>query len=397
MAVPQELAFEVAEYRARLDAVRRQMAARNLDALVLFGPHNLCYVSGLDNDNLSDVQAVIVPLDRDPILVLFWFEAGRATNSAWVSDVELYRETDDPIAVVAGIVRRLGLAGGRLGVEQPSLGLSIAGHARLLASLPDATIEDAFGCVEMPRRVKSPAEIAWMRRAAALTDRAVDAACAAIQVGVSDSELAGIIAQTTYAGGGEATPLGPIVATGFRSGAPHSSFAGRRVRDGDCVFFEFTAMIRRYTAPIMRTAWVGRPPADVARIAEAGAAAVEAVVGTARAGVTASEVARAGEAALAPVLEGLGLMFHHTFGCPVGIGFPPTWVEALGFLLREENQQPLQAGMTFHLPISLRRFGEFGVNQSHTMLVTETGAETLTHSTARLLVLAISGTAASRT
>lgn len=386
--IPQELAFEVTEYRTRLAAVRRQMAARHLDAIVLFGPQNLCYVSGLDNDNLSDVQALVVPLDRDPILVLFWFEAGRATNSAWVSDVELYRETDDPIAVVAGIVRRLGLAGGRLGVEQPSLGLSIGGHARLLASLADATIEDSFGCVEIPRRTKSPAEIAWMRRAAELTDRAVDAACAAIDVGVTDSELAGIIASTMYAGGGEATPLGPIVATGFRAGAPHSSFAGRRIEAGDCVFLEFTAMVRRYVAPIMRTAWVGRPPADVERIAEAGAAAVEAVLGTARAGVTASEVARAGEAALAPVLDGLGLMFHHTFGYPVGIGFPPTWVESLSFLLREENHQPLEAGMTFHLPISLRRFGEFGINQSHTMLVTETGAETLTRSSARLLVLA---------
>ena len=385
--IPKELAFEVAEYRDRLAAVRRQMTARRLDALVLFGPHNLCYVSGLDNDNLSDVQALVIPLDRDPILVLFWFEAGRAENSSWISEVQLYREIDDPIAVVAGILRQLGVDRGRLGVEQPSLGLSIAGHARLLANLPDATIENSFGCVEIPRRTKSAAEIAWMRRAAELTDRAVDAASAAISVGVTDSELAGMIAGTMYAGGGEATPLGPIVATGFRAGTPHSSFARRRVEPGDCVFLEFTAMVRRYVAPIMRTAWVGRPPADVERIAEAGAAAVEAVIGTARAGVTASDVARAGEAALAPVLDGLGLMFHHTFGYPVGIGFPPTWVESLDFLLREENHQPLQAGMTFHLPISLRRFGEVGINQSHTILVTETGAETLTRSTARLLVL----------
>ena len=384
MAIPRDLAFDASEYRSRVAAVQRQMAERRLDAVLLFGPQNICYLSGLDNDNLSDIQCLIVPLDRDPILVLFWFEAGRAENTCWLSDVVLYRD-EDAISAIAGVARRLGLAGGRIGVERPTVGLTVDAHQRLEANLPDAKLQDAFGAVEIPRRTKSPAEIAYMRQAAALTDRAVDAACAAMDVGVTDSELAAVIAQTIYAGGGETMCFGPIVATGYRAGAPHSSFNGRRLQRGDSVFLEFTAQVRRYTAPIMRTAWLGQPGPEVARIADAGAAAVATVVRTARAGISAGEVARAAAADLEPVLP--GLMFHHTFGYPVGIGFPITWVESLGFLIRAENDQLLEAGMTFHLPISLRRFGEFGVNQSHTLLVTQTGAETLTRSTARLLVL----------
>ena len=385
MTIPRELAFDVAEYRARLAAVRRQMAGRQLDALVLCGPQNICYVSGLDNDNLSDLQCVIVPLDRDPILVLFWFEAGRAQNTCWLDEVVLYRAEEEPTGVVAGVLKRLGLAGGRLGVERPTVGLTVNQFQRFVAQLPDAVIEDSFPAVEIPRRVKSPAEIGYMRRAAALTDRALDAACAAIDVGVSDGELAAVITNVIYGEGGEATSLGPIVAVGYRAGAPHSSFHGSRVKVGDSVFLEFTAQVRHYTAPIMRSVWMGQPSAEILRFADAGAEAVETIVRTAKPGLPASEVARAAGAVIAPIRD--QVMFHDSYGYPVGIGFPPTWTEPLGFYLWASNDQPLEAGMTFHLPISLRRFGEFGVNQSHTMLVTETGAETLTQSTARLLVI----------
>ena len=391
MTVPRELAFDVSEYRSRLAAVRRQMEDRGLEALVLFGPQNVCYVSGLDNDNLSDIQCMVVPLDRDPVLVLFWFEAGRAENTCWLEDVVLYRADEDPLEVVAGVVRRLGVAGGRIGVERPTVGLTVNQFQRLVSHLPDATVEDSFPSVEIPRRVKSPAEIGYMRRAAALTDRAVDAACAAIEVGIRDYELAAVITNVIYGEGGETTCLGPIVASGYRSGAPHSSFSGKRVEAGEAVFLEFTAQVRRYTAPIMRTVFMGRPSAEIERIAEAGANAVATIIDTARPGLPAREVARAAHAVLEPILD--RVMFHNSYGYPIGLGFPPTWSEALGFYLWASNDQPLEAGMTFHLPISLRRFGEWGINQSHSLLITETGAESLTRSEARLLVLDRVGTA----
>ena len=234
--------------------------------------------------------------------------------------------------------RRLGLAGGRLGVERPTVGLTVNQFQQLVAQLPDAVIEDSFPAVEIPRRVKSPAEIGYMRRAAALTDRALDAACAAVKVGVSDGELAATITNVIYGEGGEVTSLGPIVAVGYRAGAPHSSFNGTRVQAGDSVFLELTAQVRRYTAPIMRSVWLGEPSAEILRLADAGAAAVETIVRTARPGLPASEVARAARAELEPILD--QVMFHNSYGYPVGIGFPPTWTESLGLLPARATNDP---------------------------------------------------------
>jgi Xaa-Pro dipeptidase len=176
---------------------------------------------------------------------------------------------------------------------------------------------------------------------------------------------------------GSETPCqGPIIAAGWRSGAPHSSLGRQALRRGDAVFIEVTGEWRRYCAPLMRTAILGEPSLEQARAASIGKAALEAVIATARPGIAAAEVATAAGEIIAPALP--DLRFHGNFGYPIGLGFPPTWTESLGFQLRHDNPHRLAAGMTFHLPVSLRRPGEWGVCQSQTILVTETGAEPLT-------------------
>jgi Xaa-Pro dipeptidase len=391
MPIPRDLAFDPSEYRRRLNAVRASMAERGLDALLMFSPHAINYLSGLDDNSLSDVTALILPVDRNPILILFWFEAGRAESSCWLDDVRLYRAPNDPIPgagavpATADAVRSLRLAGGRLGVEMGPGGLSPAEYRELVAGLDGALLEDSWPIVEVVRRVKSAAEVAYMRQAAAITDTAIEAGTRALGVGALDTDIGAVILETMSRLGSETSCQGPIVAVGPRSGAPHSSFARAVIKPGDTVFLELTAQVRRYTAPLMRTGILGEPTAEQARAAEVGAAAVQAVLETARPGIPASEVARAAGAVMAPLLP--NLMFHGNFGYTVGLGYPPTWTERLGFQLRPDNNQPLEAGMTFHLPVSLRKFGEWGVCQSHTMLVTESGAESLTRSEARLQVV----------
>ncbi len=388
MAIPHEPAFDAPEYAARLGAVRFGMAERQIDGLLLFSPHNVFYLSGMDSENLFDFQCLIVPAQGEPVLVILDFEEARAANSVGYGRTVSYHAFDDPIEAVLAQIRALGLSAGRIGLESRA-GITPASYAQFVQRLAGAAVVDPFGVVENVRLVKSPAELAYMRRAAALTDAATLAAYEAIRPGVRDAEIAATILDVFYRGGSDMVCWGPIVASGYRAGSAHSSFNGRTIEAGETVFLELTAEVRKYTAPLMRTAILGRPSAEQERVAEAGAAAVETILATARPGVAAAEVAHAAGAVLAPVLD--GIVFHHNFGYPVGIGYPGTWIESLGFFLRVDNPRPLQAGMVFHLPMSLRKFGEWGINQSHTMLITETGAETLTKTPARLQVLDVAG------
>lgn len=384
MTIPHQPVFAPEEYRRRLDAVQATMADTALDGLLLFGPANIYYLSGMDGENLFDLQCLVVPASGDPELLIFELEAGRAANSCWVPRVHTYTAFNDPVTETVALARRLGLARGRLAIEEGA-GLTPGQHARLGAALSAARLSDAFGVVEKVRRCKSAPELALMRRAAALTDAAVEAGFAASRTGVSDREVAAAISASLYRGGSDVVCWGPIVATGYRAGTAHSTFNGRTLEAGDAIFLELTGQAGRYTAPLMRSAVLGAPGAELRTVAHAAADAVAAIVATARPGIPARQVAAAGAAALAPVLD--LVVFHHYYGYPVGIGYPGTWIERLGVLLRADDDTLLEQGMVFHLPISLRKYGEWGVNLSHTLVVTDSGAQTLTGSPARLEVL----------
>jgi Xaa-Pro dipeptidase len=154
------------------------------------------------------------------------------------------------------------------------------------------------------------------------------------------------------------------------------------MKTGETVFLEFTGQYRRYTAPLMRTAVIGKVSAEQQRLADASAGAVAAILETAKAGTPANAVAAAGRRYIAPVEH--EIVFHQNFGYPVGLGYPPSWIETLGFFMRADNSEPLEAGMVFHLPMSLRVAGRFGICLSHTMLVTAEGGVALTRTPARL-------------
>ena len=382
MTVPKTPAFSVGEYRRRLAAVQRGLAERNLDGLVLFSPGNINYLTGMDSENLFDIQACILARDGDPVLVVFDFERGRFDNSTWLAEPVAYGPFDDPMTAVVDELRRRGLDRARLGIEQRQAGLPPQHFLRLRAALPGAKVEDAFGPVERARLVKSADEIAFMRQAAAFTDGGVRAGYAAIAPGVRDSTVAAAMVDAMYRAGSDTVCWGPVVAAGYRSGLAHSSFNGHVIARGETVFLELTGQHRRYVAPVMRTAIVGSPTAEHRRLAQASADAVAAILEAARAGTPARTVAEAGLRFIRPVER--DVVFHYYFGYPVGIGYPPSWIETLGFFIRTDNPAPLESGMVFHLPMSLRVAGRLGICLSQTMLITSDGGVPLTGTPARL-------------
>lgn len=382
--IPLEPAFSDAEYERRIRSVRSGMAQRGLDVLVLFGPHSVNYLSGMDTENLFDFQCLILPREGDPTLVLLDFERGRHDNSAWLRNRVFFDSAtfEDPIDATAALLAERGLANAHIGIEQRFTALDPLRFQRLTTALPKARIEDPFGVVEDVRLVKSDEELNHMRRAASLTDQAVEAAYRMIAPGVRDYEVAATIMGVLYGQGGDTVPWGPVVAAGYRSGLAHSTFNGYTIQQGDAVYLEITGQYRRYTSPSMRTAIVGEPTPDMRQLEDAGRACIEDIMTAARPGVPAREVAEAGLRRIRPIESEIA--FHYYFGYSVGLGYPPTWIEQLGFFLRTDNPRPLQEGMVFHLPISLRKYGEYGVNLSQAILITSDGGVPLSRLPARL-------------
>ena len=372
MATPREVFFEPGEYARRVCAVQGAMAQQGLDLLVTCSPGNICYLNGYVSMNVLDIMFLCLPAEGEALFYLWQFERGRAQSTVTGGETRCWDTGVEPIRFVSEDLARRGLGKGRIGVDTGSTHTSFEVVQGLLDAL------DALPCkglVETVRLVKSPPELAYVREAAAITDAGSRAALDAVEEGASDWEIAAA-AQAALAGAGsEFYSLEPIVCVGWRASAPHSPRGGTRVERGDSVFVELSGVKGRYHAPLMRTACAGAPPPEIRELADYSNAVCDTLLETIRPGIPACDVAAAGRKVLAPIRDRIA--FHDLYAYPVGIGFPPNWIENPAFYLSADNPNPLKAGMVFHLPLTLRRLGEYGAGFSETVIITEEGNETL--------------------
>ena len=375
ISVKRETTFDAAEFATRRDRVRALMAERGVDVLVLHSPANIYYLSGYYTLNLWDYQCLILPMAGQPTMLIWHFEEGRFAATAVDTALEMFGGGADPIAETRGALDRNGLLKGRIGLEKDCTYLTANQYERLRDAFVPATAVDGSGIVDRARIIKSPAELNYVRQAGRATDAAMRAGFAAIAEGVADSEVAAAIVAELVRQGTQNFAIYPMIAVGARSGVPHNSHDGVPVERGKPVFLEFSPSIRWYQAPLMRAAIVGEAPDLVRRVADTGAAALDAMCAMMKPGVPASHVAEAGRAVVDTIKD--QIHFHYYFAYSVGIAFPPTWLESAEFGILLNNHKPLQPGMVFHFPMTLRVKGVFGVGQSQTVIVTDTGAEVL--------------------
>jgi Xaa-Pro dipeptidase len=383
--VGQDPAFSSDEFQRRAAAVREGMRRAGIDLLLVSDFSNLYYLAGMDSIAQHDFQCLILPADGEPRLVANEFYEGVHHHSACIYPPLFYNEFEDPIRRVMDGIRQVAPTAKTVAVEHawPSLSERIADGLQQI--LPGVAVRDSAGAVEAARLVKSDAELALMRRAAQLTEAGVVAAAEVLRPGRVDREAAAAATAAMLRAGGDCVPLGPIVCGGYRGGIPYSTFNGYTLREGDAVFLELTGSLRRYVAPLMRSFVLGEPDAEIERVARATSRAVDTIMATARDGIEAKAVA---EAAMECLADGLpGHLFHNIIGYPVGIAFPPTWVERLGHSIKTNSKLTLRSGMVFHLPMSLRKLGRYAVGLSQTIVVGPAGATGLTTSPARLQVL----------
>jgi Xaa-Pro aminopeptidase len=253
----------------------------------------------------------------------------------------------------------------------------------LTAALPNAQLVDGSSIVSRAKVIKSTRELELMRKAGRITAHGINTSLRAVTAGITDNDVARVGYDALVGAGSEFMAVNPIVNSGYRSSWHHASFKRVTLRPGDTVFLEYGGAYHRYHAPLMRTAVIDQPSDEVKRIAEAVQETLGLVLGGAKAGRTAHEVARDAHRGYARLED--DIWFMGWCGYSVGIGFPPTWADAPMFIA-EGVDRPLLAGMTFHVPIMFRVPGKFAVGLSETIAITETGCEILTESSRALHV-----------
>ncbi|ANT63437.1 Xaa-Pro aminopeptidase (plasmid) [Salipiger sp. CCB-MM3] len=365
--------FPAEEFRARAAALQVRLRAEGADALLLTGPENIFWTAGRQTAGYFAFQALIMPAEGEPVLLVRQLEETGARADAWFDGVHTWQDGQDPAAALAALVRAQGIE--RLAVERSGWFVSPDMMGRIETALSGVSLLDGSGWTEALRAVKSPRELAALRLAAGYAEAGMAAAIEACRAGASENTIAAAMTAAAIEAGSEAMAMEPLVSSGPRSGIPHATWRRRLLEEGDGVFLELAASHDRYHAALMRSVWIGTPPETAQQMMDTALRGLDAALAAMRPGVACSVPHEAAQ----QVIDAAGFTaaFRKRAGYSMGAAFAPDWGEGAILSLFTGVETPLEPGMVFHLPITLRDYGRFTVGVSETVIVTETGAEPL--------------------
>lgn len=385
MGNPKEMFFTIEEYQQRLEKLRQVMAGRGIDVLMSFTPENIYYMTGYQTPGYYVYQCLVVPMEREPFMVTRYLEETNVVGLSWLDDRASFQDWEDPVETTVKALKERKLDGKTIGIEEDAWFLSIKHYLQLKEKLAAAKIVDGSGCIEKLRLIKSPQELEYIRRAARAAEKSMEAGMQAIKEGATEDDIAAAVHYELIRSGGEYMGLPPFICSGYRTALAHATWGGRRVERGDLIFFEISGCIKRYSAALMRTAYLGDPPDEVVKISDAVIAGLNKAIETIRPGITSGEADKACRDTIARA--GYGEHYRHRLGYSIGVNFPPDWGEGHIVSLRTNDPTILEPGMVFHMPPAVLGYKDLGIGFSETILVTEGGCEPITNFERKLRVI----------
>lgn len=250
----------------RDEIVQRLMSTMNkhaLDAVVCLSPENFAYVAGFVVPSQSLMRwrhaAVVVTADGRCEFLAVDMEESTVKNRVNAADVRIWGEfTDNPMFVLADLLKEMGLGSARIGTEMDYL--FARDYENLTRELPGAIVLPAEGYLGRLRQIKSEDEIELMRRLSRIADESIYKALDDVAVGSTEMDIAAGLTRNIYSSGADDYKL-MIVATGPRSVFPNVGPTLRVLEPQDICRVEIFSVINGYHAGVCRTAHVQSPPA----------------------------------------------------------------------------------------------------------------------------------------
>jgi len=346
------------EFEQRRRAVSESLGERKLDALLVSFSPNLRYLSGFTGSN----GALLMLPDRAILFTDPRYRIRAARESGCTVRIAKRPLLLDVVAAIERLgVKRIGYEPARMTCEFFE---SLKSRLPMRASLTAVT-----GWIEELRMMKSPAELALIRRSVETNSRAFEETVARVKPGITEQDLAAELEYRMRKLGAEKSSFETIVAAGENSALPHAQPGTARL-DRGLVVVDMGAMQDGYASDMTRMLHVGSPGTKVKRIYRAVLEAQLAAIDAVRPGIRTAAV----DAAARKVLQRYGLdkAFTHSTGHGLGLEIhePPR--------LGRKDKLKLQVGMAITIEPGAYIEGFGGIRIEDTVVVTENGCQILT-------------------
>ena len=368
--------FKRDEFKARLIRVQQALAEQRQDALLAFLPETVTWITGFFTRGYGSFQFAIIPASGDPIVICRDVEEYYLDSTCVYSERVLWNDSDDKNRIATEAISKHIVANTMIAVELNAWPLSAGRFEALKTNLPAVTWRDASNLVSQMRLIKSPAEIAFQRKAAQAAEAGMTAGIAAATEGTSERDMAADICAAMVRAGSDLPGPG-VLSSGERAFHLHGGYSDRILREGDIVQLETTPNSHHYHARFMRPIKVTEATDEDHRIVESLIRIQDSAIAEVGPGVPATvpdAVYREGV-----LSAGLREVYTNKTFYSVGLLLQPNGGEPLE--AHPGAKWSFEAGMTFHTYVLARGFG-----MSETLTITTTGYERLTNYPRQLFV-----------
>ena len=376
------------EHLRRTGQVRAEAARRDLDALVLFSPTQVFYLTGFAFIATERPIALVVAAETTALFVPR-LEEEHATAHAVVDRVVTYPEyptETHPMHRLTELLISLGLTQKRLGADSDGYpGVMGYRGPRVTEALPRASVRLVRDLLENMIMIKSAEELELIRESVRWGNLAHALLQEYTRPGEIESEVslrASLDATSAMVAalGPEYRPLSwtsPGARAGYRgqigkqSAIAHAMTTNARIQTGDVLVTGASAAVGGYGSELERTMIVGTPNAEQRRYFSLMLDAQQTAFDAIRPGRPCADVDRSVRA----FFEEHDLMPHwrHHVGHAMGMGIH----EAPFFDIGDNTE--IRPGMVFTVEPGIYVPGFAGFRHSDTVVVTESGMEMLTY------------------
>lgn len=261
---PDAAPTDAEERRARIRALTERLKAEGLAALLLGPTASLRYYTGLDWHPSERLTGALIHADGRVEYICPRFEKDKvagltAAATAVVGDILTWEEEESPYVLAAGRLP----AGGVLAVDDQAAAFIWLGLSRALGA---DRVTDGASLVLAQRSLKSPAEIALLTRAKAITLEVQRRTRHWLKAGVRTSEVMAFIDAEHRALGGEGGSWFCLVSFGDDTCLPHGGEGDRALQVDDVVLIDTGTLVDGYHSDITRTYVFGEPTDDFRRV-----------------------------------------------------------------------------------------------------------------------------------
>ena len=376
--------FTVKEYKNRLKKVQSEMQKKGIELLISQDTANINYLTGYDAWSFYYSQCVIIHVNSDePLCFVRAQDAGGAFITTYLKkeNIIIYDEKyihtwpNHPYDALVDLIKKKKWDKINIGVEMDAHYFTAYCYEKLKKGLPNAKILDAERLVNWVRVEKSIAEIEYMKKAATISEMAMKTAMETISPDVRQCDAVAEIQRTLFRGtpeyGGEYASIATLLPTGKGTSASHLTASDKKFVNGEATIIELSGTYKRYHAPMARTINLGKPDQKKLDAMKATNEALEEGINASKPGNTANDVAKK----FWGVLDKYGIKKESRTGYSIGIGYPPDWGEHTLNIYKGDMTE-LKPNICYHM-IAVMQFGDWGVESSESIRITESGNELL--------------------